>query len=346
MMRKRSTLGRSWAILLSSVVAALACDGSAAAQGFYERKQINLVVGVEAGPGYDAYARFVGRHIQRFIPGKPTIIVQNMPGAGTAKAAEYLYAIAPKDGTVFGLIFPGTILAPLTEPEKYRFEPPKFAYLGSADTGVRMCITYKTSRVKTFKDALEMPSVFGGAQPGAAITDYSQMMVNLAGAKFKIVNGYRSTLPIVLAMEQREVDGMCGLDMSSLRAMRPQWADSGEVNLLVQASLEPSKELLARGVPPLWNFVTGENRKVAEIIVAQQEFQRPFIAPPGMPDDRLTILRKAFMESLSDAETLAEAEKMGLAIGPKDGETVAKLVKQLYASPPELVAKVRAALKP
>lgn len=168
----------------------------------------------------------------------------------------------------------------------------------------------------------------------------------MAGAKFKIVNGYRSTLPIVLAMERGEVDGMCGIDMSSLRAMRGNWADTGEVNLLVQASLEPSKDLLARGVPPLWDFVSGDNRKVAEIVVAQQEFQRPFIAPPEIPVDRLAILRKAFMQALADPETLAEADKMGLTIGPKDGDTVAALVNRLYASPPELVELMRKALLP
>ena len=214
---------RSAATFLVWTAASLAPALPAAALDFYERKQINLVVGVEAGPGYDAYARFVARHITRFIPGKPTIVVQNMPGAGTAKAAEYIYTLAPKDGTVFGLIFPGTILEPLSaEPGKYRFDPSKFTYIGSANSGVRMCITYKTSRIKTFKDALEIPSIFGGAQPGAAITDYAQMMVNLAGAKFRIVNGYRSSLPTMLAMERGEIDGVCGLDVSSLRAMRAE----------------------------------------------------------------------------------------------------------------------------
>ena len=338
---------RSAATLLAWTAALLAPALPAAAQDFYDRKQINLVVGVEAGPGYDAYARFVARHIARFIPGKPTIIVQNMPGAGTAKAAEYIYTLAPKDGTVFGLIFPGTILEPLSaEPGKYRFDPSKFAYIGSADSGVRMCITYKTSRIKTFKDALEIPSIFGGAQPGAAITDYAQMMVNLAGAKFRIVNGYRSTLPTMLAMERGEIDGVCGLDVSSLRAMRPNWVGTGEVNMLVQAALEPRQDLLNSGVPSLWDYITGDNRKTAEIVVAQQEFQRPFIAPPETPANRLGILRKAFLEALSDAEALADADKMGITIGPKDGETVAVLVKRLYASPPELVERLRKALRP
>ena len=346
-MRNRTLVGGSAASVLAAATAWLAHSAPAVAQGFYDRRQITLVVGVEAGPGYDTYGRVVGRHIGRFIAGKPTVVVQNMPGAGTAKAAEYIYTLAPKDGSVFAIIFPGTILEPLTaEPGKHRFDPPKFAYIGSADSGVRMCITSKTSRIKTFKDALQIPSVLGGAQPGAAITDYAQMMVNLAGAKFKIVNGYRSTLPTMLAMERGEIDGVCGLDMSSLRAMRPTWTDPGEANLLVQAAIEPRKDLLDRGVPSLWDFVTGDSRKAAAIVVAQQEFQRPFIAPPETPADRLAILRAAFMATLSDPEVLAEADKMGLTIGPKDGETVAALVKQLYASPPELIERLRLALRP
>ena len=172
------------AAMLVWTVATLAPGMPAAAQNFYDGKQIKLVVGVEAGPGYDTYARFVARHIARFIPGKPSIIVLNMPGVGTSKAAEYIYSMAAKDGTLFGMIFPGTVLEPLSAPPgKYRFPPSKFRYIGSADTGVRMCLTYKTSRIKTFKDALENPSIVGGAQPGAAITDYPQMLVNLAGAE-------------------------------------------------------------------------------------------------------------------------------------------------------------------
>jgi tripartite-type tricarboxylate transporter receptor subunit TctC len=346
LMRYRISAG-GVAALLACTTAALALSAPAAAQDFYEGKQIRLVVGVEAGPGYDAYARFVARHMVRFIPGKPAIIVQNMPGAGTSKAAEYIYTLAPKDGTVFGMIFPGTILEPLSaEPGKYRFDPARFTYVGSADSGVRMCITYKTSKIKTFKDALEMPSIFGGAQPGAAITDYAQMMVNLAGAKFKIVNGYRSSLPTMLAMERGEIDGVCGLDVSSLRAMRPTWIDNREVNLLVQAALEPRRDLLESGVPSLWDYITGDNRKTAEIVVAQQEFQRPFIAPPEMPAERLAVLRKAFMAALADPATLAEADKMGLTIGPKDGESVAALVKQLYAASPEQIERLRKALRP
>ncbi len=345
-MRYRISMGRAAALLVCAA-AVLAPRASASAQDFFAGKQIKLVVGVEAGPGYDTYARLVARHIVRFIPGKPSIVVLNMPGAGTAKAAEYIYSLAPKDGTLFGMIFPGTVLEPLSaQPDKYRFNPSKFRYIGSADSGVRMCITYKTSRIKTFKDALEIPSIVGGAQPGAAITDYPQMLVNLAGAKFKIVNGYRSSLPTMLAMEQGEIDGVCGLDVSSLRSMRPNWIENHEINLLVQAALEPRRDLLDMGVPSLWDYITGESRKTAEIVVAQQEFQRPFIAPPEMPAEALVILRKAFMAALADPETLAEADKIGLTIGPKNGETVEALVKRLYTSPPELIERLQKALRP
>ena len=240
---------------LATALAGLATTAPATAQNYYDGKQLSLVIGVEAGPGYDAYGRMVARNMTRFLPGKPNIIVQNMPGAGTAKAAEYIYGIAPKDGTVFGMIFPGTLLGPLTEPGKYRFDP----------TEIRLCRQrrYRRAHVHHLQDVedqdvqgcLTAPSVFGGAQPGAAITDYAQMVVNLAGAKFKIVNGYRSTLPIVLAMERGEVDGMCGIDLSSVRAMRADWVGTGEINVLVQMSLVPSQDLLKQGIPSLWDFV-------------------------------------------------------------------------------------------
>ena len=330
-----------------SAVAALALSLPATAQNFYEGKQVTLVVGTEAGAGYDIYGRTVGRHIGKHIPGKPTIIVQNMPGAGSAKAAEYLFNLAPKDGTAFGIVFPGILVEPLTaEDKKFRFEPVKFAYLGSADSGIRMCVTHKGSPVKTFADALKIPSNMGGSTPGSSTTDYAQMLIKLADARFKIINGYRSSIDTVVAMERNEIDGMCGLDISSLSAMRPDWVDKGQSNLILQASLTPSDRLLKMGIPSIWDYITGDNRKAAEIVITQQEFHRPFIAPPETPADRHAILRKAFAAALQDPELQADATKINLTTAWKDGETVTALVKQVYASPPEHVQRLRQALRP
>lgn len=320
--------------------------GPVAAQSFYEGKTVNLIVGTDAGGGYDIYGRTVARHMGRHIPGKPLVIVQNMPGAGSAKAAEYLYVLAPKDGATIGLIFPGMVVEPLLQPGKFRFDPTKFEYLGSADSGSRLCVTHKSSRIKTFDDALRMPSNFGGSAFGSSTTDYSQMLINLAGAKIRIVNGYKSSIDTVLAAERGEIDGLCGYDSSSFRAQKPDWFNTPQAHMILQAALEPFPELTKLGVPHIWQYISGENRKIAEVILAQQEFHRPFLSPPGIPQDRLAVLRSAFMATLRDPEFLADAAKMKLTIAPKDAATVTTLVKQMHASPPDLVEKVNRALKP
>jgi tripartite-type tricarboxylate transporter receptor subunit TctC len=339
-------------ILNSGPVLALAAGVLAAgtsaslAQSFYEGKTITLVVGTDAGGGYDIYGRTVARHLGRHIPGKPTVIVQNMPGAGSGRAAEFLFTIAPKEGTTIGLIFPGMVVEPLLQPGKFRFDPTKFEYLGSADSGTRLCVTYKTSKIKTFDDAIKMPSTFGGSAPGSSTTDYAQMFNNLAGTKMKIVNGYKSSNDTVLAMERGEVDGICGYDSSSFKAQKPTWFGTPETHIIVQAALEPFPELTRMGVPHIWQFISGENRRIAEVILAQQEFHRPFLTPPGVPADRLAILRTAFMATMNDQEFLADATKMKLSITPKDAATVTKLVNDMYASPRDLIEKVNKALKP
>lgn len=324
----------------------LASAASASAQTFYEGKTITIVVGSDSGGGYDLYARTISRHMGRHIPGRPTIIVQNMPGAGSARAAEFLSVIAPKDGSTIGLIFPGMIVEPLLQPGRFRFDPTKFGYLGSADSGTRLCVTYKTSKIRTFADAMREASTFGGSAPGSSTTDYAQMFNNLAGTRFKIVNGYKSSNDTVLAMERGEVDGICGYDSSSFRSQKPTWFGTPEANIIVQAALEPAPELTQLGVPHIWQFVSGENRAVAEVVLAQQEFHRPFVTPPGVPADRLDILRKAFMATLADADFLADATRMKLSITPKDWDTVTRLIAKIYASPPELIAKVNKALRP
>jgi tripartite-type tricarboxylate transporter receptor subunit TctC len=325
---------------------ALATTG-ATAQNFFDGKTVTIVVGTEAGGGFDLYARAISRHIRKYIPGSPTVIVQNMPGAGSLKAAEYLYVLAPKDGTTFGLIFPGAIIEPLISgPHNYRYDPTKFEYIGSADSGTRLCVTFHTSKIKTFDDALNMPSIIGGSAPGSSTTDYAQMMISLAGAKMRIVNGYKSTIDTMVAIERGEVDGLCGYDMSSFKAQRPDWFATSLANMIVQVGIEPNAELTKMGVPSIWNYISGEKRAIAEMIVAQQEFHRPFVAPPGVPAAQIQVLRTAFMATLKDPEFLADAQNMKLDIHPKDGKTVSELVAKMYGQPPDLIEKMRKALRP
>ncbi len=333
-------------LTMLAVAAVTAMTINPAVAQLYAGKKVNLIVGSPPGGGYDFYSRMLSRHMPKYLPGKPSIIVQNMPGAGSMKAAEYLYSIAPKDGTTFGIVFPGALVEPLFDNKrKFRFTPAKFEFLGSIDSGVRLCVTHGGSKIKTFDDALKMQSSFGGSGPGSSTTDYAQFLNILAGTKIKIVNGYKGSRTTINAMERNELDGICGLDSGSFQAMKPDWyKDRKLANMIVQTSITPDPELEKLGVPSLWKYVSGENRKVAELILAQQEFHRPYLAPPGTSAPHLAALRKAFDDVVKDKDMLAEAGKAKLDINPKDAATVGKLITGMYGAPEALVAKARQAL--
>ena len=333
---------------IGAIALGLMWAGTAQAADYYDGKKLTLVVGGDVGGGYDTYARAISRHLARFIPGKPTIIVQNMPGAGSIKAAEYTYSIAPKDGTVVATLFPGAVVEPLMGDGSttYKYDATKFAWIGTADSGTRVCGTFQSSKVKTMEDAKAAKAIIGASAAGGSTRDYGWVLNNLVGTKFEIISGYKGTADITLAVERGEVDGLCGFDWSSLKSQKSDWIKNKQFNIMVQMSLEPDAELTKMGVPHLWQFVSGENRKVAEFIVAQQVFGRPYAAPPGTNEAAVGILRKAFMDTMKDSEFLADAEKARLSIDAMGGEQVQKVVTDLYASPKDIVAKAAKAIKP
>ena len=343
---RRSPSGNAAAALVSAALA-LGSVMPAAAQDFYAGKQLTLIVGTDAGTGYDVYGRIVARHLVRLMPGKPTLIVQNMTGAGSIRAAEHMFNIAAKDGTVIAIVFPGAVFEPLAgDKTKYRFDPTKFEYLGTADSGTRLCATALTSKVKTFKQAQQEVAIIGASAPGGSTWDYPTMLNVLAGTKFKVVSGYKATVDIAVAVDRGEVDGWCGVDVSTHTAVRPTWLPNKEVNFLVQLGLEPNPEMTGLGIPSIMEFVAGEDRKVMELIVSQQVFQRPFLAPPGTPPAQLQTLRDAFDATMRDTEFLTEAAKAKLTVNPRNGAQVAELVNRLYDTPKELVARMTKAIRP
>ena len=213
-------------LLRSSFVAVAMIVGvqatPAASADFYAGKTIEFVIGSDVGGGYDIYARTIARYLPRFIPGQPTIVLKNQPGAGSSRAASYIYSVAPKDGTAIGAVFPGVIIAPLLEERAQAlFDPAKFQFLGSADSATRVCITHERSSIKTFADALKQKAIMGASAVGASTRDYANMHRRSSGALFELVSGYKGTSDILLAMERREVDGLCGMDWSSLKSQRP-----------------------------------------------------------------------------------------------------------------------------
>jgi tripartite-type tricarboxylate transporter receptor subunit TctC len=321
---------------------------AASAEDFYAKKTINLIVGGNPGGGYDLYARALVRHYAKHIPGDPTIVVQHMPGAGSVNLANHLFARAPKDGLTIGMIFPGAIVGPLfDERMEARFKPTEYAYLGSANVSTRVCATFEGSQTKTFDDALKRETVMGGDAPGGSLFDYLQFLRREVGAKFRVVRGYKGSVDILLSMERREVEGICGLDWSSLRTQKPDWVRDKKMHVILQTGLDTHAGLAAQGVPDLWKYVKdADSRRVLELILGQQVFGRPFKLPPGVPTERVAILRKAFDATMADKAFVADAEKMGLEITPASGARVQDVVAKMYSSPPGIVKRAREALQP
>ena len=315
----------------------------ALAQDFYAGKTITFLVGGNPGGGYDVYARAISRHISKYIPGAPQIVVRNQPGAGSGTAAAAIYNTAPKDGTWVGILFPGVIMGPILDPKsRQTFDPAKFIYIASADSGTRVCITGQKSSIKTMKDAIERKAVMGASAAGGSSRDYAYMLRHTAGAKFNVVSGYKGTPDIFLAIEQGEVDGTCGLDWSSLKAQRPTWVRDGLANVIVQMGLKNEPELDKINVPNIWSFVSSaEDKTAVELVLAQQIFGRPYVVAPGTPEPAVAALRKAFMAVFKDKDFLADAEKSRIDINPTSGEDVQKLVAEIFAAKPNVVERAK-----
>jgi tripartite-type tricarboxylate transporter receptor subunit TctC len=333
------------ALLASVVLAATSAEAEDPVATFYAGKQIDLVIGSSAGGGYDAYARLIARYIGRYIPGNPTIVPQNMPGAGSNKAAGYVYAVVPKDGTAIGAVFPGVILQPLIGHVPTPHDPSKFIYLGSANSDAYMCIARKDAPVHTFKDLLSHVLIIAGATEGATTHDLPVVENNLLGAHFRIVSGYPGMRENTMAIESGEVQGVCGYGWASLESQHPEWLTHGFINIVVQESIKGYSKLNAMGIPRTADFAkTEEQRQILELVYSQGVFGRPYVLPPGVPADRVAALRKAFMLALQDKTLLAEAAKMKLDIDAMSGDELQALVAKLFALPPSVGAHAKAAL--
>lgn len=322
-----------------TAIAGISFAPGANAQDMYAGKTVTLVVGSAPGGGYDTYARLFSRHLGDHVPGKPNVVVQNMPGAGSARAAGHVYAAAAKDGMTIGLIQPGAVVGPLFDKDvKPNYDATKLVYLASADSGTRVCVTLPNSRIKTFKQAQTEKVVAGAAGRGASSFDYANLHKNMSGAMFSVVPGYKGMADILLAMERVEVDTVCGFDWSSVKAQRPELVRERKINVLVQATVDKNEELDALGVPNIMDFTHGEdNRAVVELIVAQQYFGRPFVMGPGNPAEAVRIMRAAFDSVMKDQKLLAEADKMGLDITPATGARVQEVVEKMYATPQRII---------
>jgi tripartite-type tricarboxylate transporter receptor subunit TctC len=321
---------------------ALAQDTAA---DFFRGKTVSIIVGSSAGGGYDTYARVLARHFGRHIPGNPTVVVQNMPGAGSNKAAAYLYSVAPKDGSAIGALFPGAILQPLLGDTPVQHDPSKFNYLGSANSDTYLCFVRSDAPAKTFQDVFTREVILGASNQGGTTRDLPSMLNHLLGTKFRIVTGYAGSKEITLAIERNEVQGACGLGWTGLPTMHPDWFSKGLMRVLSQESLKGHPDLDKMGVPLSISFATtDEQRRVMELVYSQGSFGRPYVLPPGVPAEHVAALRTAFMATLRDPALIADAEKIQLDLDPLSGEDLQALVAKLYAVPAAIVARAKQAL--
>jgi tripartite-type tricarboxylate transporter receptor subunit TctC len=334
--------------LAAGSIAAALIAAPAAGQDYYAGKTIEFIVGGDSGGGYDIYARAVARHLPRHIPGNPTIVVKNMPGAGSMRAGIYISTVAPKDGGSIGAMMPGAIIGPLLDDKPMtQFDPTKVMYIGTADSGVRVCATFERSKIKTFAAAQQNKTILGASSAGGATRDYAYLHNHTAGTKFDVVTGYKGTVDIALAMERGEVDGLCGWDWSSVKSQKGDWLRDKKLNVLVQVGLDTQQELTELGVPTIWTFIKDANaRRVAELVVSQQVFQRSYIVPPGTPPEQVKILRAAFDATVKDPQFLADAAKMKISVTPLSGQQVQDLVAKLYATPRDFIERAKTAIKP
>jgi tripartite-type tricarboxylate transporter receptor subunit TctC len=320
----------------------------APAADFYAGKTIDLVVSNAPGGGFDIYARTIARHLYRHIPGQPVIVVKNMPGAGGARAGYHVNTVAAADGLTIGAIMPGTVMAPLLDDKPdTSFDPSKVVYLGTANSGTYVCVTLNHSKIKTFDEALSQKTVMGGVAAGNSINDIANLVKRTTGAQFNLISGYKGTLDVTLAIERRELDGTCGWNWSSAKSQKPDWVRDHKLNYLAQISLQPNAELTQLGAPEIWRYIKdAADRKVAELVVSQQSFERPYFVAHGTPTELAGILRTAFDATMNDPQFLADAQKTGVDVSPLPGASVQALVGKLYSTPKDIVERAKLAIRP
>jgi tripartite-type tricarboxylate transporter receptor subunit TctC len=332
---------------VAAIALGLAGVATASAQApaeFYKGRTVELYVGYSVGGGYDIYARLIARHLGKHIPGNPTVLPKNMEGAGSLRLANWLYNVGARDGTVFGTIGRGTGFDPLLGHKNAQFDAAKFNWIGSANNEVSVCVAWHTTGITRFEDLLTKELVVGGTSSAADTDQFPRVMNNVLGAKMKIITGYPGGNEVGLAMERGEVQGRCGWSWSSVKSTRPRWMDEKKINILMQLALEKHAEL--PDIPLVTELAkTDEQRQILKVIFARQVMGRPFLAPPGVPADRVAVLRKAFLATMNDKDFLAEADKAQLEITPVAGAEVEKLVGEVYATPADVARKAANAIK-
>ncbi len=340
-MHQSALLGKA----VGAVAALFMLAGLAAAadsvEDFYKGRNLSLVIGYSVGGGYDAYARLLARYIGKHIPGEPSIVPQQMTGAGSLRSANFIYSVAAKDGSVIGTFSRSMGIAPLLG--QAEFDSRKFTWLGSVTDDNTTCVTWNSSPIKTWNDFLNKPSKLGGLGADADPDIWALLYKNVFGAKVQLVSGYPGTNDVTLAMERGEVDGLCGLSWSTIKTRHADWLKNHTVNVIVQAALKKEPEI--ETVPLASDLVTKpEQLQIMKLLLTAQAMARPFAAPPDIPADRKAALIAAFDATMKDAAFLAEAQKLNFDVRPVNAATIDGLLAEVYTTPKDVIGRASKAI--
>jgi tripartite-type tricarboxylate transporter receptor subunit TctC len=335
-------------VTVLSAVLILACSPHTALaqspEAFYKGNRVTINIGYTPGGIYDIYARAVARHLGKHIPGRPTIVPVNMPGAGSMKAANYVYALAPKDGTHIAVFARGIAMQPLIDDAGVQFDATKLNWLGSPYSEVSVVFSWHTKPFKTFADLKAREMVVPATGTGADSAIFPYVMNSVLGTKFKVVSGYPGAAETLLSVERGETDGSASTSWGNFSTAKADWIRDKKVNIILQLALK--KQPTLGDLPLIMDLAANEeDRKVLELIFVRQSMSYPFVTSPGVPAERLAALRRAFETTLKDPEFLADAKQQKLDIDPVSGDEIQELVRNVYASPPEVIARARAAIK-
>jgi tripartite-type tricarboxylate transporter receptor subunit TctC len=346
----RSNHARTAAVALGVAVASAPGVASAdAVADFFKGKTVTLYVGFDAGGGYDTAARIVGRHFGKHIPGNPNIIVSNMSGAGSMRALNFVYNAAPKDGTALVMFSAPILLEPLLGNKNAQFDAGKFGFVGNLHTDINSCGVWRGAGagIKTFDEMLKANKtvVFGAISPENVTSRYPVYFKQVLKAPLKIVNGYKGTSAINLAMQKGEVDATCGMYESSILGPFRPHIESGDLKIIFQTAFEEKVKTFG-DAKSIGEIVAGkgqEERQIAELVFRPTEITRPIVGPPGVPADRLAALQKAFDATMKDPEMLAEGKRISVDFKPMTGQRVAQIINGFLKTPPDVVKKAQEA---
>ncbi|HWG04841.1 MAG TPA: hypothetical protein VG271_07490 [Beijerinckiaceae bacterium] len=309
---------------------------------FYRGKQVELRIGSAPGSGYDLTARVIGHYLGKYIPGNPTVIFQNVPGASSLLLANQLANTAPRDGTVLAVVTNGVPTAPLLAPDATHFDPRQFGWIGSSAPETELAMVWHTAAVQSVDDLFTKPLVIGSAGPGTAQTDIAAVTNAVVGTKFKIVNGYEGTAQIELALQRGEVEGIVGLGWITAKTRDLAWLKDGTAKIITQFGLEKHPELQDVPLFPLPSDPA--KRQAIMLVVGRAEYGRPMLTAPNVPADRLAALRQAFAETMKDPDFIQEATKAELEVNPVSGERLQQLTDDIMKTDPDVAAHVKTIL--